>query len=97
MKSDFFPATLRAITRAINNLRKNNRIFIKTASPDKGLYVNGFEYSQVPDSLHSVFGHNPHEQTAQNDIKYSTLSEYQIDIPNVLSGWKSFKLTIKER
>lgn len=97
VKSDFFPATLRAITRAINNLRKNNRIFIKTASPDKGLYVNGFEYSQVPDSLHSVFGHNPHEQTAQNDIKYSTLSEYQIDIPNVLSGWKSFKLTIKER
>lgn len=97
VKSDFMPDSLRAITRAINNLRKNNRIYVKLASPQKGLFVNGYEYSQVPDTLGSVFNFNPHEQTPPNDIKMSTLTEYQVDIPNVVSGWKSFKLTIKER
>lgn len=97
VKSDFFPVSLKAITRAINNLRKNNRIYVKIASPQKGLYVNGYEYSQVPLSLNSVFTHNSSEYEAPNDVKLSTLGEYQIDIPNVVSGWKTFKLTIKER
>ncbi len=97
VKSDFFPGTLRAITRAINNLRRNNRIFVKMSSPQKGLFVNGYEYSQVPDSLNSIFNYNPHEQSPQNDVKLSTLTEYQIEVPNVITGWKSFKLTIKER
>lgn len=97
VKSDFFPISLKAITRAINNLRKNNRIYVKIASPQKGLYVSGYEYSQVPPSLSTVFTHNSSEYEAPNDVKLSTLSEYQVDIPNVVSGWKTFKLTIKER
>jgi len=61
------------------------------------LYVSGYEYSQVPPSLSTVFTHNSSEYEAPNDVKLSTLSEYQVDIPNVVSGWKTFKLTIKER
>lgn len=97
VKADFFPGSLRAIIRAIGNLRKNNRIFVKIAAPQKGLFVNGYEYAQVPDSLDAVFNHNPSEFTLQNDIKMSTLTEYQIDVPNVITGWKVFKLAIQER
>jgi hypothetical protein len=97
VKTDFFPTSLRAIIRAIGNLRKNNRIFVKIVSAQKGLFVNGYEYAQVPGSIQSVFSHNPSEFTQQNVIKMSTLAEYQIDVPNVITGWKVFKLAIQER
>jgi len=95
-KSKYFPARLSHLVRAINNLRKNNRLYFKIIAPASGLFVSGFEYSYLPPSMKSVFEYNT-ESSNQSRIRYSTLAEYQMELPAVVSGGKLFKLKIKER
>ena len=95
-KSEYFPARLSHLVRAINNLRKNNRLYFKLMTSTSGLFVSGFEYSQLPPSMKSVFEYNT-ESDNQSQIRFSTLMEYQMELPAVIYGKKLFKLKIKER
>lgn len=96
IKTNYFPTKLNSLIRAINNLRKNNRIYFKITVPAQGLFIQGYEYSNLPLSLRHVFMFNS-TSMGQSEIKYSTLMEYQMEIPAVVSGLKIFKLQIKER
>lgn len=96
IKSSFFPSTLSSLIRAINNIRKNNRIYIKLVSPEKGLFVKGHEYSSLPSGLRNMFIFNTKSED-QSTIKNSTITEYQLEVPSIISGSKLFKLKIKER
>jgi hypothetical protein len=102
VKSNYFPMKLNPLIRAINNLRKNNRLYLKLMTPENGLFVKGHEYSNLPSSMQNIFEYNstPINGTVTNDhsiIKYSTITEYQVEVPAVVSGRKLFKLKIKER
>jgi hypothetical protein len=102
IRSSYFPTKLSFLIRAINNLRKNNRLYFKFMTPASGLFVKGHEYPNLPPSLKNVLdydsiplqGMSPGEQ---GTIKYSTIREYQLEFPSVVRGMKLFKLTIKER
>ena len=96
IKTTYFPIKLNDLIRAINNLRKNNRIYLKLVTLTKGVFIQGHEYSNLPDSLHNVLGYNT-VSGDQSQIKYSTITEYQLPVPAVVSGNKLFKLKIKER
>jgi len=96
IRTSYFPIKLNSLIRAINNLRKNSRIYFKIMTPTRGLYIEGYEYSNLPLSLRNVFVFNSTSR-AQSEIKYSTISEYQMEIPAVVRGKKIFKLKIKER
>ncbi|MCP4155669.1 MAG: hypothetical protein GY757_48540, partial [bacterium] len=96
IKAAYFPTKLNTLIRAINNLRKNNRIYIKIMTPSQGVYIKGHEYAHLPSTMQNLFIYNT-KSAAQSKIKYSTLSEYQIPIPAVVTGHKLFKLKIKER
>ena len=96
IKNPYFPETLNPLIRAINNLRKNNRIYIKLMTQTQGLYIKGYEYSNLPLSLQNVFVYNT-SSNVQSKIKFSTITEYQIEAPAVIRGHKLFKLKIKER
>jgi len=96
IKSNYFPGRLSHLVRAINNLRKNNRLYFKVMTPASGLFVSGFEYSHLPPSMRSVLEYNS-ESNNQSRIRYSTLAEYQMELPAVINGKKLFKLRIKER
>jgi hypothetical protein len=96
VKSSYFPYKLNSLIRAINNLRKNNRIYFKIMTPAQGLFIKGYEYSNLPMSMRNVFRYNS-TSTDQSEIQFSTLTEYQIEVPAVVSGQKLFKLKIKER
>lgn len=96
IKTNYFPTKLSALIRAINNLRKNNRIYFKIMTPSQGLFIKGYEYSNLPLSLRHLFMFNSTTED-QSEMKYSTLMEYQMEVPAVVSGLKLFKLQIKER
>lgn len=96
IRTSYFPIQLNALIRAINNLRKNNRLYFKILAPAEGLFISGYEYSNLPQSLRNVFIFNSSSNN-QSEIKYSTLMEYQMEIPAVVTGKKWFKLKIKER
>jgi hypothetical protein len=96
IKSSYFPIKLSSLIRAINNLRKNNRVYFKILAPVKSLFIKGYEYSNLPQSLRNIFIFNS-SSNVQSEMKYSTLMEYQMEVPAVVKGKKLFKLKIKER
>jgi hypothetical protein len=102
IRSSYFPTKLSFLIRAINNLRKNNRLYFKFMTPASGLFVKGHEYPNLPPSLKNVLDYDsiPLQGISPGDqskIKYSTIKEYQLEFPSVVRGKKLFKLTIKER
>ncbi len=96
IKSSFFPATLNSLIRAINNLRKNNRIYIKMITPEKGMFFKGYEFSNLPSGLRNLYNYNSAVKN-QTEIKYSSLEDYQMEVPVIITGKKIFKLKIRER
>ncbi len=92
IKSSYFPIKVESLIRAINNLRKNNRIYIKVITKDEGMFLKGFEYSNLPSGFKDLYGAD-----SSSSMKYSTVKEYQMSVPVVIKGKKVFSLKIKER
>ncbi len=96
IKTTYFPIKLSSLIRAINNLRKNNRIYLKLMTPTEGVFIKGHEYSNLPPSLQNVLSYNT-ASGDQSKMKFSTITEYQVQVPVVVTGYKLFKLKIRER
>ncbi|TFG80924.1 MAG: hypothetical protein E4H23_00840 [Chrysiogenales bacterium] len=96
IKTVYFPSKLSALIRAINNIRRNNRIYLKIFVPAQGIFIKGFEYSYLPSSMRNVLLFNSLGNDQAN-MALSTIAEYQYEVPAVVSGKKIFKLIIKER
>jgi hypothetical protein len=96
VKSTYFPSDLGALIRAINNIRKNSRLYLKLFVPAQGVFIRGFEYSYLPTSVGNVLLYNSLAKDQAN-MAISTVAEYQYEVPAVVSGKKIFKLRIKER
>jgi hypothetical protein len=96
VKTTYFPSNLGALIRAINNIRRNNRIYLKLFVPAQGLFIRGFEYPYLPASVGNVLLYNSLAKD-QASMSLSTVAEYQFEVPAVVSGKKIFKLQIKER
>ena len=96
IKSSFFPSTLNSLIRAINNIRKNNRIYIKMIVPEKGMFVKGYEFSNLPSGLKNLYDYNSAVKN-KTEIKLSTIEDFQMEVPVIISGKKLFKLKIRER
>lgn len=103
IRSNYFPIKLNFLIRALNNLRKNNRLYLRLMSTSGGLFVKGYEYPNLPGSVQKVFTYDQntmaHDSTPgdQSMMKYSTITEYQVPFPTVVRGKKLFKLKVKER
>jgi len=96
IKTTYFPNKLSALIRAVNNIRRNNRIYLKIFVPAQGVFIKGFEYSYLPSSMSNVLLYNSLSKDQAN-MELSTVAEYQYEVPAVVSGKKIFKLVIKER
>ncbi|MCU0285408.1 MAG: hypothetical protein MUF15_03310 [Acidobacteria bacterium] len=95
-KANYFPTNLNTLIRAINNIRKNNRIYLKLMTNGEGVFIKGNEYSSLPLSMQNIFSFNSTSDD-QTDMKYSTITEYQYPVPAVVTGTKLFKIKIKAR
>ncbi len=96
VKSNYFPVKLNDLIRAINNLRKNNRVYLKLMTPVEGVFIKGHEYSNLPAGMQNVFNFNT-SSASQTKMRFSTITEYQYPVPAVVTGAKRFKLKIKAR
>ncbi len=96
IKTAFFPNKLSALIRAINNLRKNNRVYLKLYVQSQGVFIRGYEYPYIPFSLNNVLAFNS-QSGDQASMSVSTIGEYQFEVPAVVSGKKIFQFKIKER
>lgn len=96
IKTAYFPSDLGALIRAINNIRRNNRLYLKLFVPAQGVFIRGFEYATLPGSVGNVLLYNAQGKDQAN-MSLSTVAEYQYEVPAVVTGRKIFKLRIKER
>ena len=96
VRTSYFPTKLSSLIRIINNIRKNNRIYFKLMRPSQGLFIKGYEYSNLPSSIQNIFKYNS-SSSDQTSMKLSTIGEYQLAVPSVVKGNKMFQLKIKAR
>lgn len=94
-KGGVMPGTMEQLIRALNNLRKNNRIYFKIRIPAEASFLKGEEISTVPLFFKSVIG-SPRVSSSPVSVFSSTLKEYQYPIDKVVKGFKVIKLKIKE-
>ncbi len=96
VKANYFPASLSGLIRAINNLRKNSRVYFKMFVPREGMFIRGYEYANLPSSLSNLFFFQALGPD-QGGMAVSTVEEFQYEVPGAVSGKKLIRLTIKER
>ncbi|MCK4890107.1 MAG: hypothetical protein KAS97_09255, partial [Candidatus Aminicenantes bacterium] len=59
-------------------------------------FVKGYEFSNLPAGLRTLYDYNSAVKN-QSEIKYSSLEDYQMEVPVIITGKKLFKLKIRER
>ncbi|MBN2199463.1 MAG: hypothetical protein JW747_06380 [Candidatus Aminicenantes bacterium] len=94
--SDFVPRSLEHLIRLLNNLRKNNRVYVKILALRPGIFLKGEEMSNLPATVKSLFT-SPRVSSSQAlEITRSTIAEYQLAVPFVFKGSARVPLTVKK-
>lgn len=92
----FVPRNLSQLVRMLNNLRKNNRIYIKMIASKPGIFLRGEEMSNLPPSMRSMFASPRAAASSPTELTRSTLMEYQLPIPYVFRGEAVIPVKIKK-
>lgn len=92
----FIPRNLSQLVRMLNNLRKNNRIYIKMIASKPGIFLRGEEMSNLPPSMRSMFASPRAAASSPTELTRSTLMEYQLPIPYVFRGEAVIPVKIKK-
>lgn len=95
VRSSYFPGKVSQLIRAINNLRKNNRVYLRFFVPSQGLFIRGYEYANLPSSVRNVL---TFQRTSddRSDLAVSNLVEYQYPVSTQVRGRKIIQLKIRE-
>ncbi|MGQ9618215.1 MAG: SpoIVB peptidase S55 domain-containing protein [Candidatus Aminicenantia bacterium] len=94
-KGGIMPRSMEQLIRALNNLRKNNRIYFKIRIPVQSAFLMGEEISSVPYFFKSIIT-SQRVSSSPVPVLGSTIKEYQYPVDKVVKGFKVIKLKIKE-
>jgi hypothetical protein len=95
MRSSFEPRNFSQLIRAINGLRKNNRLYVRLSRPGSGGAIVAGEYlSSLPPSVLNVLEADS-SSASFIPIYSSTLWEYELATDFSVSGSRVLELTVK--
>jgi hypothetical protein len=80
------PRSLNQLVRLLNNLRKNNRIYLKILAAKPGLFLRGEEMPNLPPTMKTMFSSRRAASSIATDLTRSTLSQGQIMVDYVFKG-----------
>src|SRR6185436_4062521 len=80
----FVPRDLDQLVRAINGLRRNNRIYVRLIRSDEGAIVSGEYMQSLPPSVLAVLGNG--DQGRVQSVRMTTLWDADITTDYVFSG-----------
>jgi hypothetical protein len=92
--ADFVPKDLGQLVRAINKLKKNNRLYVKVLRPGAGAVVNNEEMPTLPPSVLATLGSG---RTAGGyaPLSVATLTEYELPPSRfIISGQQSITINV---
>ena len=91
----FTPRSLAQLIRLLNNIRKNNRIYVKVLGSRPGLFLRGEEMPNLPLTVKSLFG-SARAATQATELAQSSLSDYQLPVDYVFKGMALIPVRIKK-
>ena len=74
----FVPRDLDQLIRAINNLRKNDRVYVRLQRPEPAVLLNGEEFSSLPPSFRQVLTSARSASSSLTVMGASNLYEYEL-------------------
>jgi hypothetical protein len=85
-RASFIPRSLNQLVRMLNNLRKNNRIYLKIIASKPGLFLKGEEMPNLPPTMKAMFSSPRAAASAPTELEKSTLSYTYLPVSSVFSG-----------
>jgi SpoIVB peptidase S55 len=95
LRQSFTPRNLDQLIRAINNLRKNDRVYVRLQRPDPSVIIRGEEFSSLPPSFSNVITSDRSSSSSLSTMRSSNLFEYELpSTPYVISGQRSLSIEV---
>ena len=92
----FTPKTPAQLVRAINKLRKNNRLYVRLSRPQTAFLLHGTQFPSPPPSLARVMANEPSVSSNIATSSVSTLAESELEpLPSVVTGRKTITVLVK--
>jgi len=91
----FVPRDLDHLIRAINNLRKNDRVYVRLQRPEPAVLLHGEEFSSLPPSFRQVLISARSASSSLTVMGASNLYEYELpSLPFVVRGRRTLTLKV---
>ena len=94
-EAEFIPKNFDQVVRAINNLKNNNRLYVRLFREEAGAIIDGFGSSSLPPSLMALYS----SRKTQGDtipMQYVVFMEHELPrSDSVIDGQKIIEVTIK--
>lgn len=94
-QAQFVPRSLDQLVRALNNLRRNNRLYVRLSRPDQGGAIVAGEYlSSLPPSVMNVLKADQ-SSASYIPIQSSTLWEHELVTDYSITGSRVLEITVR--
>lgn len=94
-RASFIPRSLNQLIRMLNNLRKNNRIYLKIIASKPGLFLKGEEMPNLPPTMKAMFASPRAAASAPTELEKSTLSYTYLPVSSVFRGAVAIPIKIR--
>lgn len=95
MRQTFVPKNLDQLIRAINNTRKNDRMYVRLQRPEPAVILRGEELSSLPPSFNAVISSDRSSSNSMLSMRTSNLYEFELPSTSlVISGQRRLTLDV---
>jgi hypothetical protein len=95
LRQSFTPRDRDQLIRAINNIRKNDRVYVRLQRPEPSVVLRGEEFSTLPPSFGSVITSDRSSSSTLSTMRSSNLYEYELpSTPYVITGQRSLTIEV---
>ena len=90
------PKNPQQLVRAINKLRRNNRLYVRVSRLVPGFTIQGESFPSPPPSVSRTFSSDPSLSANISPTFVSTVAEYELDpVPSLVSGVKTVTVMVR--
>jgi hypothetical protein len=90
------PKNPQQLVRAINKLRRNNRLYVRISRFEAGFTIQGENFPSPPPSVARTFSSDPSLSPNVSPTFVSTVGEYELDpLPSLVSGVRTVTILVR--
>jgi hypothetical protein len=97
LRQSFIPKDLDQLIRAINNTRKNDRVYVRLQRLEPAVILRGEELSSLPPAFNAVISSQRSSSSSLIPMRSSNLYEFELpSTPYVISGQRRLAIEVVE-